>query len=234
MSEQLIVYEAQAAVSVPHGKNYIVNTGCANPVTLKRDVDFGVIPKTKKPSLYKSGAEKIALGYGMFQHYEIESKVEDWNTEAPFFYYCVKCSLVKLFDGREYVFTTGYGSSNTNEKRNGFNSAWDAANGTLKMAQKRALVSAALSISGLSDQFSQDMENEDFMTGAKALIDTDNPDSPVSTQQIRRLYAIGTENGLNAKEVKDKLAVMGFTSTKQITQKDYNRVCDALQGKEAE
>ena len=231
MNEELTVYEASPAVATQKGKNYLINC-CGNIAALKRDVDFGVIPKTKKPSLYKSGAEKVAMAYGLFQHYAIESRIENADPKSPLFYYCVKCSLVKLVSGQEYVFTSGYGSANTSEKRNGFNSAFDAANGTLKMAQKRALVAAALSISGMSDAFSQDMENEDFMEKGKDLLKTDDPDSQITTAQIRRLYAIGGENGLTTQEVKDKLAVMGFTSTKQITQKDYGRVCDAVEGKE--
>ena len=60
----------------------------------------------------------------------------------------------------EIIFTSGYGSANTREKRNGFNGAFDSANSTLKMAQKRALVSAAISICGGSDLFTQDIEDE--------------------------------------------------------------------------
>ena len=61
----------------PKGKNYLVTANPAlPPVKLERDVDFGVIPKTTKPSLYKPGAEKIALAYGLTQHYTIESKIE--------------------------------------------------------------------------------------------------------------------------------------------------------------
>lgn len=233
MNEQLMAFTAERAIMTPKGHGYVVSAGTGGmQIPLKRDIDFGRIPKTKKPSLYKSGAEKVVMAYGLLTHYDIESKIEDPNPKAPMFFYTVKCSLVKIHNGIEYVFTTGYGSANTSEKRNGFNSAFDAANSTLKMAQKRALVAAALSISGLSDAFTQDMENEEFMEGAKALVDTDKPDSAISTQQIRRLYAIGADNGKTAQEVKDKLATMGFTSTKQITQKDYERVCKALNGEE--
>ena len=121
-----------------------------------------------------------------------------------------------------------YGSANTSEKRNGFNSAFDSANNALKMAQKRALVSAALAISGLSDAFTQDMENEEFMTKAKDLVDTDKEDAPVTNAQIKRLYAIGADAGLMANEVKQKLAAEGITSTRQILQKDYNRIIDLI------
>ena len=220
---------AVPAIVKTSGKNYLIN--CAGvEQKLTRDVDFGVIPKTKKPSLYKSGAEKVAMGYGLLQHYSIESKIEQAGKE-PLFYYLVRCDLCKIYNGQEYVWTSAFGSANTSEKRNGFNSAFDAANGTLKMAQKRALVAAALSISGLSDAFTQDMENEDFMQNAQALIGTDKPESPVSTAQIKRLYAIGGEAGLNAAEVKQLLASLGYTSTKQILQKDYDGVIEAIKKK---
>jgi hypothetical protein len=222
--------EASLAIVSPKGKNYLVDCGGVSQQTLKRGVDFGVIPKTKKPSLYKSGAEKIAMGYHLLQHYTIESKIEQAGKE-PLFYYLVRCDLCKVFNGVEYVWTSAFGSANTSEKRNGFNSPYDAANGTLKMAQKRALVAAALSISGLSDAFTQDMENEEFMQNAQALIDTDKPDSPVSAAQIKRLYAVGGEAGLNAAEVKQLLASLGYTSTKQILQKDYDRVIDEIKKK---
>ena len=222
--------EAKIAVVQPKGKNYLINCGNFGQQVLKRDVDFGVIPKTKKPSLFKSGAEKVAMGYGLLQHYTIESKIEQVGKE-PIFYYLVRCDLVKVYNGIEYVWTSAYGSANTSEKRNGFNSPYDAANSTLKMAQKRALVAAALSISGLSDAFTQDMENEDFMQNAQALIDTDKPDSPVSTAQIKRLYAIGGEAGMNAAEVKQILVAQGYTSTKQIKQKDYDAVIDLIKKK---
>ena len=231
MSEELMIYEAERAIATPRGKNYEVALR-GNPVaTLKRGVDFGVIPKTKQPTLFKSGAEKVVMGYGLLQHYELQTEVYG-TADAPVFKYICKCSLIKVVNGAEYVFTTGYGSANTGEKRNGFNGVWDADNSAVKMAQKRALVAAAISISGLSDAFTQDMENETFMANANALIDTDKPDSPVSTAQIRRLYAIGGEAGMTAPECKQKLAAMGYTSTKDIKQKDYEAVCAALSAKE--
>lgn len=212
----------------PKGKNYLVTANSAlPPVKLERDVDFGVIPKTKKPSLYKPGAEKIALAYGLTQHYTIESKIEQIGKD-PLFYYAVRCDLVKIIDGTEYIITSSYGSANTSEKRNGFNSPWDAANGTLKMAQKRALVGAAIALSGCSGMFSQDMENEDFMQNAEAVIAPTDPESPITKKQIMRLYAIAGEAGLTSGQAKQRIVAMGFASTKDIKQKDYESICEKL------
>ena len=218
---------AELAIATPQNEDYLIICGTMGQQTLKRDVDFGVIPKTKKPSLFKSGAEKICMGYGLLQQYELVHYSEG-SEKNPIFRYIFKCNLVKVVNGREYVLSCGFGSANTAEKRNGFNGAYDADNGTIKMAQKRALVAAALAISGLSDAFTQDMENEEFMSKAQNLLDTDKPESPISTAQIRRLYAIGGEVGLTANEVKNFLASQGYASTKQILQKDYNNVCDLV------
>lgn len=227
MSNEVALYEGTKAIVEPKRMNYEISVSGGSPATLRRDVDFGVIKGTKKPSLYKSGAEKICFAYGLMQRYHIESKIEETEPE-PFFFYTVRCDLVKLNmqNGQEYVFTSGYGSANTKEKRNGFNGAYDAANSTLKMAQKRALVSAAISICGGSDLFTQDIEDETFMTkNYEEMKSTAKDDAPITANQIKRLYAIGKEAGKNVGDVRNLLIAKGFASTKDIKQKDYDEVC---------
>ena len=234
MSEEMTIYSAELALAKTSGDGYIVTAPTGIKQKLERDVDFGVIPGTKTPSLMKAGAEKICMAYGLFPHYYIESKTEDFDSEVPYCYYLVRCELVKVASsGREYVFTMGYGSSNTKEKRNGRNSCFDSANATIKMAQKRALVSAALSISGLSSMFTQDMENESFMSSNySALAQTQNEEAPLTTQQMKRIYALAGSIGLNAKQAKEKVMSLGFGSMKDIKQKDYEKVCDLFAEKE--
>lgn len=225
MSNELTLYEGQKAIVAPKRMNYEISVPGGAPQTLKRDVDFGVIPKTKKPSLYKSGAEKICFAYGLMQRYYIESKIEQ-TEPSPFFFYTVRCDLVKLLPtGQEIVFTSSYGSANTSEKRNGFNGAYDAANSTLKMAQKRALTSAAISICGGSDLFTMDIEDETTMKNYEEIKATSDDESPITTKQIKRLYAIGNEAGRTVDDIKTFLASKGYTSSKDIKQKDYDEVC---------
>lgn len=230
--QQVTIYEPQKAIAIANRGNYLISIG-NRELSLKRGVDFDN-PDTRngkkafnQPILLKAGAEKLAFGFGLCQRYTIESKIEQHDENGMFFYYLVRCDLVKPNEWGETVISNSYGSANTAEKRNGFNSAADAANSTLKMAQKRALVGAALSISGLSDMFTQDIENETFMKSADDIV-KETPDSPVTTKQIRRLYAIAAEHGMNQQQAKQKLAAMGYTSTKDIKQKDYDAVCDAL------
>lgn len=222
-----------SAIVAAKRMNYEIIAPTGQTATLKRDVDFGVIPKTKKPSLYKSGAEKICFAYGLMQRYHIESKIEETAPE-PFFFYTVRCDLVKinLQNGQEYVFTSGYGSANTKEKRNGFNGAYDAANSALKMAAKRALTAAAISVCGGSDLFTMDIEDETVTKNFEEIKATTDDNAPITSKQIKRLYAIGNEAGKSVEELKQFLASKGYTSSKDIKQKDYDEVCKLVGGGE--
>jgi hypothetical protein len=227
----LVIYEASRALAEPNRGNYSL-TCAGQQIELKRGVDFDnpVNPKNGKksfdrPILQKPGAEKIVFAFGLLPLFTIESRIERHEQGNSFFYYSVRCDLCKfLTDGRSVVLTNSYGSANTGEKRSGFNSPEDAANGTLKMAQKRALVGAALSISGISDMFTQDIENERFMQSAEN-ITKETPEQPITSKQIQRIYAIAANAGLNTEQAKTKIKAMGYVSTKDIRQKDYDKVC---------
>ena len=228
MAEKMIVYEASPATLTEKGRNYKLVIGNTETL-LKRDIDFGTIPGTTRPSLYKSGAEAIAMGYGLLQHYELISQVEDTNT--PFFMYTVKCSLCKVVNGQEYVFSSAYGSANTREKRNGRNDAYNAANSTLKMAQKRALTSAAIAVSGLSSAFTMDVEDMGFSkTVDNFKPDATEPDAKITQAQRKRLFAIAKTFGMGNVELKawlkDKFAL---ESTNDITNKLYESLVEELQ-----
>jgi hypothetical protein len=157
----------------------------------------------------------------------IESAIEDPTT--PVFFYRVRCELVKIAsDGTEYIFTTGHGSANTMERRNGRNSAWDSANATLKMAEKRSLVAAVLSVSGLSDMFTQDMENEDFMNQEVSVAKADDT---ISNKQLKYLFTVAGTVGLNADDAKAIIAEFGYKSSKDIKVADYDSILEAIRNK---
>ena len=227
MENEIEVYQGAKAEIVTKRMNYELTSPITGvSVELKRGTDFAVLPKMKSPSLLKSGAEKVIASYGLLQHYTIESKIENVTEKGAFFFYVVRCDLVRVgSDGKEYVFTSGLGSANTMEKRNGFNTPYDSANNCIKMSSKRAMVAAAINIGGLSSMFSQDMEDEAFMSGYEKIANTQDENAPVTAKQIKRLFALAEDAGLNAAEAKRKLAAAGITSTKDIKQKDYDAVC---------
>lgn len=232
MANEIVVNDsirAEMAIAKPSGQNYKVITPHGE-VLLRRDVDFGVIPKTTRPTLLKSGAERIALAYGLCQQYEMVEHIEQFGKE-PFFYYLVKCNLVVPNENGGILFSCGYGSANTSEGGNGFGSPYNTANSMCKKAQKRALVHAALAISGLSSMFVADMEDEKFMAQASDLAQTLDESAGLTNKQMRRIYALGANLGLTANEVKNRIVAEGFASTKDIKQKDYDRVCKLFEEK---
>lgn len=230
MSEELVIYEGQQALVKASGMNYKLTSPLTGAqVTLNRDTDFGIIPKTKKPSLFKAGAEKVIAAYGLLQHYTIESAIEKTDSD-PFFMYTVRCDLVRVGnDGHEYVFTSGIGSANTKEKRNGFNGPFDSANSSLKMAQKRAMVSAAVNIGALSSMFTMDIEDSDFVeSGYKSISNTQDPNARITANQVKRLFAIANSAGVNANHAKERLAILGYAKATELTQEKYDEVCELM------
>lgn len=169
-----------------------------------KDVDFGVIPGTKKPTLYKPGAEKLAAMYGFAQHVEVTQKVEDWDRE--FFHYEVRVELINKRTG--VIEAQGVGSANSRETR--YRWRWvpekdvpqgvdkaamvrragkfgplyrvdnenpaDVVNTCLKMAKKRALVDAVLSATRSSGLFTQD---------AESFPDPEDVDAPAETDKAK-------------------------------------------------
>ena len=228
MSEMLTLYEAGQTLARAKKEDYIVTAPfTGRQTTLKRNTDFGVIPGTKQPSLFKAGAQKIANAFGLLQRFVVESAIEDPTT--PVFFYRVRCDLIKIAqDGTEYIFTSGHGSANTMERRNGRNSAWDSANATLKMAEKRSLVAAVLSVSGLSDMFTQDMENEDFINQE---VKVDSPDDVITSKQMKYLFTVAGSVGLNTDDAKAIIAQYGYKSSKDIKKSDYDSILETIRSK---
>lgn len=117
-------------------------------------VDYGIIPNCKKPTLLKSGAEKILNYLGLIARTEITNRVEDYN--IGFFSYEAK---VYLIDYNGVVKGEGVGITNTRESKYAKTNGYAVQNTVLKMAKKRALVDAALNVGNLSARFTQDVED---------------------------------------------------------------------------
>ena len=235
---ELTLYNYDAAplavAPFPRTGNYTICAPDGAPATLKRGIDFGMIRKkngdamTKNPTLFKSGAEKVAVAYGLCQRYTLESKLED--IEHGFFYFLVRCDLIKINDGKEYIITSAYGSGNTREGRTGSQSPYDGANSAIKMAQKRALVSAALSLGCVSDMFSQDIESD--TEDGEVYFKSKDPEAPITANQIKFFYKVCSNHGLTKGEAKALLKSHGYDSASKVLSKDFDALLDALEPKE--
>ena len=156
---------------------------------LKKDKDYGIIPGTSKPTLYKPGAEKIVMLGKLRSTFDILDETKDYDKE--FFQFEVRwnlwagenliCQGVGLCSSKEDKYRYRWVGENklpNNIKKE--NLMWreksgkygkykqyrienedicSIANTILKMAKKRALIDAALLVGSLSELFTQDVED---------------------------------------------------------------------------
>lgn len=217
----LIVYEQPKVVSTLKRNDYHITVG-DKEVTLKRNIDFGKVPKAKSPSLWKSGAEKILMAFGLLYDVEITDSYKDYKN--GFFYY--ECKATAYFDGK--IVRVGVGCANTSESSNGTASGFNQANSALKKAKKRAIVDLALTLGSLSDCFTQDFEDENFVND-EVIKKVQSDDDYITTKQAQRIYALAAINDISREKAKSLLISWGVESTKLIKLKDYDAICEKMQ-----
>ncbi|TQF00210.1 MAG: hypothetical protein FKY71_04690 [Spiribacter salinus] len=165
-------------------------------------VDFGCIPTKRgpsKPSLWKPGAEKICGMLGVTVHMPT---LHDYEQAAlhgvQLQHVIIRC---ELHDAGGRVVADGVGARSLKQDAGDLNKA-------LKMAQKSAHIDATLRMAGLSEVFTQDLE--DMAASGKASPEP-QPAEPsaepafINEAQRRRLEARISEFGLDRERVKDWL-----------------------------
>lgn len=114
MTQSLVSYTDQPlafVMSVEQAKTQLAELQEFVKSVMVEDEDYGVIPGTQKPTLLKPGAEKLCEIYGLAQHIEVTTRIEDW--EKGFFHYEVKATLTSKRTGG--LVSEGIGSCNTKE-----------------------------------------------------------------------------------------------------------------------
>ncbi len=154
-------------------------------------VDYGLIPNCKKPTLLKSGAEKILNYLGLIVRTEVVNRVE--NYDIGFFSYEVK---VFLIDYNGVVKAEGFGICNSRETKYAKSSGFAVQNTVLKMAKKRALVDATLNVGSLSSKFTQDIEDMNIEpdTSVKA-------EKLITQKQIQYLEKLMRDNNISSEAI---------------------------------
>lgn len=166
--------------------------------------DYGIIPNCKKPSLLKSGAEKILNYLGLIIRVEITNRIEDYNT--GFFCYEAK---VFVIDYNGVVRGEGIGVVNSREGKYAKSNGFAVQNTVLKMAKKRALVDATLNVGNLSSRFTQDIEDmnlESENPGGKnpdEFKPATKPPRPATKKQLTYLQQLMQQHG-NTPETMNK------------------------------
>jgi hypothetical protein len=155
---------------------------------MRPGTDYGKVPGTDKNTLLKPGAEKICSLFGLAPRFDCVDRLEDWQAGLFFYRYKCSLwrgdVLVAEGEGaansreKKYRYRTVYPNKATAEDkangrletRGGRNGSYqvyvientepfDLVNTLLKMAQKRALVAAALIAGNASEFFTQDVED---------------------------------------------------------------------------
>ena len=172
-------------------------------------VDYGIIPNCKKPTLLKSGAEKILNYLGLIARTEVTNRVEDYN--VGFFSYETK---VYLIDYNGVVKGEGIGITNTREGKYAKTNGYAVQNTVLKMAKKRALVDAALNVGNLSARFTQDVEDmniEPDNAGGKNPEELKKPkgEKPATKKQLEYLQKLMQQHN-NTPETMNKYVKQAY------------------------
>ena len=164
MTEQALMmvqdYVPQMAISPQQAAQAYQALREVTKQVLQEGTDYGTIPGTPKPCLYKPGAENLLRFYGLGHTVTKTHSVEDW--EKGFFHYEYKVAVHKtLTNGVKLVLSECEASCNTREKKYVKQDPFSIVNTIQKMSIKRALVGAALQATGASGLFTQDLEDMD-------------------------------------------------------------------------
>jgi hypothetical protein len=84
----------------------------------------------------------------------------------------------------------------------------------------------ALTLGSLSGAFTQDIEDDNNEKRASQLLSDSDFITP---KQVKRIFAIASNNEITTDKAKALLMEWGFESTKSITQKDYDTICEKLE-----
>lgn len=195
---------------------------------MKPEMHYGVIPGTKKPSLWKPGAEVLCSVFRIADSYAVEDLSDDDCVR-----YRVVCKGTHQTSGT--VMGQGLGECSSNEKKYKWIKAYpreweataenrrrkvygwdnqkraeyevlqvrtdpaDVANTILKMAAKRAKIAMTLNVTAASDIFSQDLEDiDERLRGMQD--DTADAAQALSPEEIE-----GLKSALNAAKDKGQL-----------------------------
>ena len=202
------------------------------------EVDFGLIPGCKKPSLYKSGAEKLTDIFGLSKHFEVLNRVEDW--EKKIFHYEIKAVLINKRTGA--VEAEGLGSCCSKEKKYLYQDPFNIINTLLKIAKKRAFVDAVLSATRSSGIFTQDIEdlpgdnnknnNIQQTQSTPASPSIDNPVTKATTKEIMaQIKAVGMNTNYAKTLMQKRYKVQ---DSKDLTEAQANDFIEHLKGYRAE
>ena len=213
---------------------------------LKDGVDFGKIPSVEKPCLFKAGGEKIQLYLGLTPQYKLlhrefvpnqVRKDKVWNdvtkkyqeVETVRNYYCWEWSC-ELWHGSVKV-AEGVGMGNTEEDKyvsqyKGAKTPDSLANTVMKISKKRAFMDAIIGVSGVSDIFTQDLEDSEMVNKLK--VDKTTKINKLTKDNIKTIYATLGALELVKSDLDKILNEMGYLKIQDCKADDCNAIIQKI------
>ena len=213
---------------------------------LKDGVDFGKIPSVEKPCLFKAGGEKIQLYLGLTPQYKLlhrefvpnqVRKDKVWNdvtkkyqeVETVRNYYCWEWSC-ELWHGSVKV-AEGVGMGNTEENKyvsqyKGAKTPDSLANTVMKISKKRAFMDAIIGVSGVSDIFTQDLEDSEMVNKLK--VDKTTKINKLTKDNIKTIYATLGALELVKSDLDKILNEMGYLKIQDCKADDCNAIIQKI------
>jgi len=174
---------------------------------MRTGVDYGTIKFTKrdgtevesKPSLFKPGSEKFCSLFHFRPTFERDDDTWEMSGKIPGLF-CYRCQLVSTSGA---IVGEGRGTAKVTEKQ-----GW-TENNAIKIAEKRAQIDAVLRTGGLSDFFTQDIEDMTREQLSGETVPEDKPVSrpsqlagPISEPQKKAIFAISKSKGISEEDLK--------------------------------
>lgn len=187
MSNEIVVATEQRSLTAGQMRDHVNRVQEVMKAVMLKETHYGVVPGSKKPSLYKPGAEVLCVTFRVAPSYKIEDL-----SNVDCIRYRITCigthqtSLTVLGEGvgecssneekykwRRAVCSEEFDATPVDRRRVKFSQYQgkvqkteqirtepaDIANTVLKMAVKRAQVAMTLNVTAASDCFTQDIED---------------------------------------------------------------------------
>jgi hypothetical protein len=204
-------------------------------IHMKEGVDYGTIKvKTRdgrefesKPSLFKPGSEKFCSLFHFRPTFERDNDTWEMTGKTPGLF-CYKCELVSANGA---VVGEGRGAAHLSERQ-----GW-TVNNAIKIAEKRAQIDAVLRTGGLSDFFTQDIE--DMVDGQQPKPQPQRPPQPenrpeptntplqgqATENQKRAIFGSLKRLGISAEEMKARFSIEHVS---QLSKQQASELIDKL------
>ena len=159
---------------------------------MKEGTHYGTIPGTPKPSLWKAGAEVLCMTFRLAPMLDSQVVMDDLDSEWPYTATKRDGSIVQgtsigffeveatctIHGPQGDVLSRCSARCNNREAKYRALSLFEIRNTILKMAEKRAFVSAVLMATGASDIFTQDLEDLPELVETRIQTKLEKPQPP--------------------------------------------------------